>query len=70
MQVFTACCDAFAHGANDVANAIGPFAAIVSIYVNGQAPAVVLMVVNVVVVVVVVVVELVKEEELVEEEVL
>ena len=53
MQVFTACCDAFAHGANDVANAIGPFAAIVSIYINGQAPAMVLMMVNVVVVVVV-----------------
>ena len=54
MQVFTACCDAFAHGANDVANAIGPFAAIVSIYINGQAPAMVLMMVNVVVMVVVV----------------
>ena len=52
-QVFTACCDAFAHGANDVANAIGPFAAIVSIYINGQVPAVVLMV-NVVVVAVMV----------------
>jgi PiT family inorganic phosphate transporter len=31
MQVFTACYIAFAHGANDVANAIGPVAAIFSI---------------------------------------
>ena len=28
LQIFTASCDAFSHGANDVANAIGPFAAI------------------------------------------
>jgi sodium-dependent phosphate transporter len=34
LQVFTAVCDSFSHGANDVANAIGPYAAIVSIYVN------------------------------------
>jgi phosphate/sulfate permease len=27
-QIFTACCVSFAHGANDVANSIGPFAAI------------------------------------------
>lgn len=32
LQVFTAACDSFAHGANDVANSIGPFAAIISIY--------------------------------------
>ena len=32
LQVFTAICDAFSHGANDVANAIGPFAAIYTIY--------------------------------------
>jgi phosphate/sulfate permease len=32
LQVMTACCDSFAHGANDVANAIGPFSAIWSIY--------------------------------------
>ena len=32
LQVFTAVCDAFSHGANDVANAIGPFAAIYTIY--------------------------------------
>ncbi|MCD6353031.1 MAG: inorganic phosphate transporter [Proteobacteria bacterium] len=31
LQIITACCVAFAHGANDVANAIGPVAAIVSI---------------------------------------
>lgn len=32
LQIFTACCDTFAHGANDVANSIGPYAAVVSIY--------------------------------------
>lgn len=32
LQVFTATCDSFAHGANDVANSIGPFAAIFMIY--------------------------------------
>ena len=26
-KIFTAICDSFSHGANDVANAIGPFAA-------------------------------------------
>ena len=35
LQVFTACSDSFAHGANDVANAIGPYAAIISIYRHG-----------------------------------
>ena len=34
LQVFTAICDAFSHGANDVANAIGPFAAIWTIYMS------------------------------------
>jgi sodium-dependent phosphate transporter len=34
LQIFTAICDSFSHGANDVANAIGPYAAIVSIYIN------------------------------------
>ena len=34
LQIFTAVCDSFSHGANDVANAIGPYAAIVSIYMN------------------------------------
>ena len=32
MQVLTSCCDAFAHGANDVANSIGPFSAIWHVY--------------------------------------
>jgi sodium-dependent phosphate transporter len=34
LQIFTAICDSFSHGANDVANAIGPYAAIVSVYLN------------------------------------
>ena len=34
LQIFTAICDSFSHGANDVANAIGPYAAIVTIYMN------------------------------------
>ena len=34
LQIFTAICDSFSHGANDVANAIGPYAAIVMIYMN------------------------------------
>lgn len=32
LQVFTAICDSFSHGANDVANAIGPFVTIYTIY--------------------------------------
>jgi phosphate/sulfate permease len=28
LQVFSACCVSFAHGANDVANSVGPFAGI------------------------------------------
>jgi sodium-dependent phosphate transporter len=35
LQIFTAICDSFSHGANDVANAIGPFAAIYTIYETG-----------------------------------
>lgn len=35
LQIFTAIFDSFSHGANDVANAIGPFAAIYTIYING-----------------------------------
>ena len=34
LQVLTACAAAFGHGANDVANAISPFAAVYSIYVD------------------------------------
>merc|ERR1711998_73058 len=34
LQVFSACFDALAHGANDVANAVGPFATIFLLY-NG-----------------------------------
>merc|ERR1712157_102735 len=36
LQVFTACLAAFAHGANDVANAMGPVAAILGIYKSGD----------------------------------
>ena len=35
LMVFTACAMAFAHGSNDVANAIGPLAAIVSVVNSG-----------------------------------
>ena len=36
LQVLTACFSAFAHGANDVANAIAPFAAVIAIYNSGN----------------------------------
>ena len=36
LQVLTACLLSFAHGANDVANAIGPIAAVISIYNTGS----------------------------------
>ena len=36
MQVFTACGFAFSHGANDIANAIGPFAAILDVLRTGD----------------------------------
>ena len=34
LQVISACIDSFGHGANDVANAISPFAAMLAIYMN------------------------------------
>ena len=36
MQVFTACSFAFSHGANDIANAIGPFVAVLDVLKTGQ----------------------------------
>ncbi|MDN5600114.1 MAG: inorganic phosphate transporter [Brachybacterium sp.] len=36
MQVFTACAFAFSHGANDIANAIGPFAAVLDVLSTGE----------------------------------
>jgi len=36
LQVFSACFDALAHGANDVANAVGPFATIYVLYNGGR----------------------------------
>lgn len=36
IQVITAICDSFGHGANDVANAMGPFAAIYAVYIDGK----------------------------------
>ena len=35
LQILSACCVAFAHGANDVANAIGPMSAIISVAMAG-----------------------------------
>lgn len=35
VQVFTACLNSFSHGANDVANSIGPMSAIITIYQTG-----------------------------------
>ena len=35
LQIITACYVAFAHGANDVANAIGPVAAVYAVFVSG-----------------------------------
>jgi PiT family inorganic phosphate transporter len=35
LMIITACCMAFAHGSNDVANAIGPLAAVVSLVESG-----------------------------------
>ena len=36
LMVITACCMAFAHGSNDVANAVGPVAAVISVAQTGQ----------------------------------
>ena len=36
LQIITACTVAFAHGANDVANAVGPLAAVVAVIHTGQ----------------------------------
>lgn len=36
LQIFTAICSSFSHGANDVANAIGPFSTMYIIYKNGE----------------------------------
>uniref|UniRef100_A0A6C0L0T0 Phosphate transporter n=1 Tax=viral metagenome TaxID=1070528 RepID=A0A6C0L0T0_9ZZZZ len=36
LQIFTAICSSFSHGANDVANAIGPFSTMYVIYKNGK----------------------------------
>ena len=36
IQVFTAICDSFAHGANDVSNAMGPFMTVYAVYHAGK----------------------------------
>ena len=36
--VLTSCCVAFSHGANDVANSVGPLAAVVDIVNSGEIP--------------------------------
>ena len=36
LQIITACFSAFAHGANDVANSIAPFATVFAIYMTGE----------------------------------
>jgi PiT family inorganic phosphate transporter len=36
LMIFTACSMAFAHGSNDVANAVGPMAAVISVVQSGE----------------------------------
>jgi sodium-dependent phosphate transporter len=36
LQIFSAACASFSHGANDVSNAIGPFVAILTIYIEND----------------------------------
>ena len=36
LMVVTAAVVAFAHGSNDVSNSIGPFTAVIEIYLNGS----------------------------------
>jgi solute carrier family 20 (sodium-dependent phosphate transporter) len=38
LQVFTACLNSFAHGANDVSNTLAPMSAIITIYQTGKVP--------------------------------
>ena len=38
LQVLSACAMSFAHGANDIANAVGPFAAALYVYQNLKVP--------------------------------
>ena len=38
LQVLTATLNSFAHGANDVANSIGPLAAVIAVYEHGNIP--------------------------------
>lgn len=36
IQIFTSCCASFAHGANDIANAMGPFMTVYAVYHAGK----------------------------------